>query len=141
LKELIQPYIIVNAAEDLAPGVYQVLVSSGEPRLVLQPIRLGEFRSRAAHLALNQALGGDAAINIYYMSNLGETLRTYGERGYRLVQMEAAVMAGWGYLAAYALGVGATGLTFFDELVEDFLGHSADGLKVMFLLAVGVPRK
>ena len=50
-------------------------------------------------------------------------------------------MAGWGYLAAYALGVGATGLTFLDELVVDFLGDSADGLKVMFLLAVGVPRK
>ena len=75
------------------------------------------------------------------MSDLGETLRTYGERGYRLAQLEAAVMAGWGYLAAYALGVGATGLTFLNGLVEDFLGDSADGLKVMFLLAVGVPRK
>ena len=141
LEALAQTYIIVNAVESLAPGVYQVLVSGEEPRLVLQPIRLGEFRSRAAHLALNQALGGDAAVNIYYMSDLGETLRTYGERGYRLAQMEAAVMAGWGYLAAYALGVGATGLTFLDELVVDFLGDSADGLKVMFLLAVGVPRK
>ena len=48
-------------------------------------------------------------------------------------------MAGWGYLAAYALGMGASGLTFYDELVEDFLGVSAEDLKVMFLLAVGVP--
>jgi hypothetical protein len=55
--------------------------------------------------------------------------------------MEAAVMAGRGYLAAYALGIGASGLTFFDEAVEDFLGVSAEGLKVMFLLAVGFPAK
>jgi hypothetical protein len=54
--------------------------------------------------------------------------------------MEAAIMAGWGYLAAYALGIGATGLTFYDAAVERFLGVAEHGLKVMFLLAVGVPR-
>ena len=75
------------------------------------------------------------------MANLENVLRTYGERGYRLAQLEAAIMAGWGYLAAYALGIGATGLTFYDEAVAEFLGVSAEGLKVMFLLAVGVPAK
>jgi nitroreductase len=54
--------------------------------------------------------------------------------------MEAAIMAGWGYLAAYALGIGATGLTFFDEAVEESLRVTDKGLKVMFLLTVGVPR-
>jgi nitroreductase len=127
--------------EGLASGVYRVLVTEREPRLSLQPIRLGQSRAHAAQLALDQALGGDAAVDIYYLSDLGQVLGTYGERGYRLAQMEAAIMAGWGYLAAYALGIGASGLTFYDELVEDFLGVSEDSLKVMFLLAVGVPAK
>ena len=127
--------------EGLASGVYRVIMTDRDPRLRLQEVRLGDFRSHAAQLALDQALGGDAAVNIYYLSNLERALGTYGERGYRLAQMEAAVMAGWGYLAAYALGIGASGLTFYDELVEDFLEVSGEGLKVMFLLAVGIPAK
>jgi len=118
-----------------------VLVTEREPRLGLQEVCLGDFRSHAAQLALDQDLAGDGAVDIYYLSDPERNLGMYGERGYRLAQMEAAVMAGWGYLAAYALGMGATGLTFHDELVEDFLGVSAVGLKVMFLLAVGVPAK
>jgi SagB-type dehydrogenase family enzyme len=136
---LARPYLIVNAVVGLEPGVYRVLEGEGEPRLSLQPIRPGRFRTQAAHLALDQALGGDAAVNIYFMASLTTVLRSYGERGYRLAQLEAAIMAGWGYLAAYALGIGATGLTFYDEAVEEFLGVAADGLKVMFLLAVGLP--
>ena len=135
---LVQPYLIVNAVEGLAPGIYRVLESEREPRLGLQAIKLGEFRAQAAHLALDQDLAGDAAVNLYFMADLRDVLGTYGERGYRLAPMEAAIMAGWGYLAAYALGIGATGLTFYDELVEDFLGVSAEGMKVMFLLAVGI---
>ena len=135
---LASSYLIVNAVEGVERGVYRVVEREGEPRLSLQPIRLGEFRAQAAHLALDQDLAGDAAANLYFMSDLGEVLASYGERGYRLAQIEAAIMAGWGYLAAYALGIGATGLTFYDELVEDFLGVSTEGLKVMFLLAVGV---
>ena len=138
---VVQPYLIVNAVEGLASGVYQVLVTEREPRLGLQEVRLGDFRSHAAQLALDQDLAGDGAVDIYYLSDPERNLGMYGERGYRLAQMEAAVMAGWGYLAAYALGMGATGLTFYDELVEDFLGVSAVGLKVMFLLAFGVPAK
>ncbi len=136
---LASSFLIVNAVEGLEPGVYRVLESEGEPRLSLQTIRLGEFRAQAAHLALDQDLAGDAAVNLYFLSDLEQVLRIYGERGYRLALMEAAIMAGWGYLAAYALGIGATGLTFYDELVEGFLGVSTEGMKVMFLLAVGVP--
>jgi SagB-type dehydrogenase family enzyme len=138
---LVEPYLIVNAVEGLASGVYRLIVTERDPRLRLQEVRLGDFRSHAAQLALDQALGGDAAVDIYFMTDLRQAVRTYGERGYRLAQMEAAVMAGRGYLAAYALGIGASGLTFYDELVEDFLEVSGEGLKVMFLLAVGVPVK
>ena len=45
------------------------------------------------------------------------------------------------YLAAYALGCGATGLTFLDdEVTEFFLPHAA-GKSVMFLMAVGRPAR
>jgi nitroreductase len=41
------------------------------------------------------------------------------------------------YLAAYAQGLGATGLTFFDDdVIETFSPHAAEK-SVMFLLALG----
>lgn len=133
---LVQPYLIANAVDGLAGGIYQVL---GRQPVRLRQIRSGEYRTVAAQLALGQALGGDAAVNLYFMSPLEQVLERFGERGYRIAQMEAAIAAGRGYLAAYALGIGATGLTFFDELVEQLLDVTDQHLKVMFLLAVGVP--
>ena len=44
------------------------------------------------------------------------------------------------YLAAYALRLGASGLTFFDDDVTDFFSPHAAGKSVMFLIALGRPR-
>ena len=43
------------------------------------------------------------------------------------------------YLAAYAQGFGATGLTFFDDEVTEFFSPHAAGKSVMFLVAFGYP--
>ena len=61
----------------------------------------------------------------------------FGNRGYRVAQLEAAVIAGKLYLAAYALRLGATGLTFFDDDVTAFFSPHAAGKSVMFLMAFG----
>jgi nitroreductase len=53
--------------------------------------------------------------------------------------MEAVIMAGWMYLAAYTLGLGATGLTFFDDEVVNFFSPYAKDKSVMFLIALGIP--
>ena len=42
------------------------------------------------------------------------------------------------YLAAYATGLGATGLTFYDDEVTDFFSPHATGKSVMFLIALGL---
>ena len=38
---------------------------------------------------------------------------------------------------AYGMGFGASGLTFYDDEVIEFFGPSAEGLSVMFLVALG----
>ncbi|MEK7806342.1 MAG: hypothetical protein AAB528_01285, partial [Chloroflexota bacterium] len=60
-------------------------------------------------------------------------------RGYRMSQLEAAIMGGRLYLGAYAQGLGATGLTFFDDEVTEFFSPHAQGKSVMFLVALGKP--
>ncbi len=45
------------------------------------------------------------------------------------------------YLAAYALHLGATGLTFFDDDVINFFSPHATDKSAIFLLAIGKPLK
>ncbi len=128
-----EPYLIVHAVDGLEPGTY-VLDTA---RLALVPLRAGRFRGEAGHLGLGQELPADASFNVYWLVDLEATLARQGARGYRAAQLAAAVAGGRTYLAAYALGLGATGLTFFDDDVTAFFSPHAEGKSVMFLMAVG----
>lgn len=130
-------YLIVNAVEGLPAGAYVY----HPQRQALEQLKAGNFRRQAGFLALNQALAADAAAALFYLVDLEAVLETYGNRGYRLAQLEASVAAGRAYLAAYALRLGATGLTFFDDAVTDLFSPHAAGKAVTFLLAVGLPAR
>ncbi len=97
----------------------------------------GDFRRQAGNLGLGQALPADASVNIYFMADLEMVLESLGNRGYRASQMEASIMAGKIYLAAYAQRLGATGLTFYEDSVMQFFSPHAKDKSVMFLVAVG----
>ena len=130
-------YLIVNAVDGLDPGTW-VLDRDGE-RLAL--LRAGEFRREAGHLGLGQALPAEAAACVFWLVDLKPVLARYGNRGYRAAQLEAAIEGGKSYLAAYALRLGATGLTFFDDEVTAFFSPHAAGKSVMFLMAFGHPER
>src|SRR5439155_15771629 len=103
-------YIIVNAVEGLPCSSY---VYHAE-RSALELLREGEFRDKAGDLGLEQALPADASANVFFLTDLAPILERFGNRGYRLAQLEAAINGGRLYLASYALRLGATGLTFYD---------------------------
>ncbi len=128
-------YLIINAVDGVESGAYAYDAARG----ALELLRPGEFRREAGFLDLGQELAADAAVNIYLLSSLDRVLARFGDRGYRAAQLEAALVGGWLYLAAYALGFGATGLTFFDDDVTHFFSPHAAGKSVMFLVAAGVP--
>lgn len=105
----------------------------------LEPLRRippREARAAAAHLCLDQDLGGDAAYTLFACADLEPTLETLGARGYRVAQTEAGVVVGRLQLAAFALGYGATGLTFYDDEVAEAFGTRT---ACMMACAVGVP--
>lgn len=134
---LTQPYLIVNAVDGLDAGAYTLSRQTSE----LQLLKRGDVRAGAAFLDLGQELAGDAAINVYWLTNLQTVFDGLGQRGYRAAQLEAAIEGGKLYLAAYALGLGATGLTFYDDEVTRFFSPHAQGKSVMFLTAVGHPAR
>jgi SagB-type dehydrogenase family enzyme len=133
-------YLIVKAVESLTPGAY-VYHREGHALELLHPLTGDETRERSSSLALGQDAGGDAAVNVYFLADLDPILARYGDRGYRLAHLGGALVVGKLYVIAYALGLGATGLTFFDDAVIDFFAPHAAGKSVMFLVAIGVPRR
>lgn len=130
-------YIIVHAVDGVAPRTY----AYRRNERALEPLRQGDFRREASALGLGQELPGDASFNIYYLSDLEAVARRFGERGYRAAQIEGGILGGKAYLASYALRCGATGLTFIDDDVTEFFSPHAAGKSVMFLMAIGRPRR
>ena len=127
---LVQHFLAVHAVEGVEPGAYRWRAGLLEPR------RPGEHRDLTAQLCLDQPLGGDAAFTAFHTADLDTLLATLGSRGYRATQLEAGIVAERLALAAFTLGDGATGLTFYDELVSQFF---ATPTQCLLVTAVGVP--
>jgi SagB-type dehydrogenase family enzyme len=134
---LTEIYLIVNAVDGIPAGTYVF----HRNQQALELLREGSFRKEAGFLGLGQELPADASVNIFCLANLPPILERFGNRGYRAAQLEAAIIGGKCYLAAYAQRLGATGLTFFDDDVTEFFSPHAAGKSVMFLTAVGSPAR
>ena len=130
-------YLMVHSVQGLKPGAYFF----GREQNSLELLKEGKFRADAHHLGLEQELPSDACVDIFLLADLKRILERYGNRGYRAVQLEAGAIGGRMYLAAYAQGLGATGLTFFDDDVINFFSPHAKDKSAIFLLAVGKPLK
>jgi SagB-type dehydrogenase family enzyme len=132
-SELNDLYLIVNAVEGLEAGAYFF----HRDQLALECLKPGNFRDQAGYLGLEQQLPADAAVNIFFLADLKPILDRLGNRGYRAAQLEAGILGGKLYLAAYAQHLGATGLTFYDDDVTRFFSPHAKGKSAIFLVAIG----
>jgi SagB-type dehydrogenase family enzyme len=126
-------YFIVNSVVGLDPGAY---VFHWDKRS-LELLKSGDFRDKAGYLGLEQQLPADAAVDVFFLADLKRIAERYGNRGYRAVQLEAGILGGKLYLAAYAQGLGASGLTFYDDDVVSFFSPHARGKSAIFLVALG----
>ena len=130
LPPLCSTFVVAHAVQGLEPGVHRF-----EPPDRFSGVRKGADRQLTSHLCLDQPQGGAAAATIFFTADLDLALHALGDRGYRAAQLDAGIRAGRGSLAAYARGLGATGLTFYDDEVRRFLGTQEEP---MMCLAVGI---
>lgn len=126
-------YLVVNAVEGIPSGAYVYRPD----RQALELLRQGSFRREAGHLGLMQDIPADASVDVFFLTDLRSILQRFGNRGYRAAQLEAGLIGGRLYLAAYAQRLGASGLTFFDDEVTRFFSPHAADKSVMFLVALG----
>jgi hypothetical protein len=119
-------YVVVHAVDGLEPGLYRWPIAPADP------VRTGDFRDYMTHLCVGQDLGGDAAFVVLSCADLA----VMDDRDYRTAQLRAGLVEGRLHLAGYALGAGASGMTFYDSEVPDFVGET---LEPMLFTCLGVP--
>jgi SagB-type dehydrogenase family enzyme len=118
-------YVAVHGVDDVAPGLYRW------PHLS-EPARGGDLRDEVQRIALDQGLAGDASFVVISAADVAAR----DDRGYRDAQLAAGLVEGRLHLAAYGLGVGASGMTFLDSEIEELLGVP---LAATIFTCVGVP--
>ena len=142
-NSLIDIYFIANAVDGLSPGAYyynhKASATNPNNTSVDRIKEIVNSRNLSGYLCLGQTLFSDASVVFFLMTDLESVLGTLGNRGYRSSQFEAGVIAGKIYLAAYALGIGASGSTFFDDAVTGFFSPHAAKKSNMIAIGVGVP--
>ena len=79
--------------------------------------------------------GSQLQIAIFYLADLRPILESLGNRGYRAVQIEAGILGGKLYLAAYAQHLGRQVLLSYD-VIHLFSPH-AERKSAIFLIAIG----
>jgi len=129
-------YLVANDVEGLPSGSYFY----HREQHALQLLRQGNFRKMAGYLGLEQELPASASVAVFFLADLNAILERFGNRGYRATQLEAGIIGGKLYLAAYAQHLGATGLTFYDDDVVRFFSPHAEGKSAIFLVALGKSR-
>jgi SagB-type dehydrogenase family enzyme len=109
-------------------------------RAELEKIRDGDQRVAAAGLSLGQNLAGNACVAFSMIGDLERAVRAHGDRGYRYVHIEAGAIGHRLYLAAEALGLGATGIgAFYDDEVHRYLKLVPEQGHVVYHFAIGYP--
>jgi SagB-type dehydrogenase family enzyme len=118
-------FVVVHNIGELTPGVYRW------PDLTTA-VRSGPLREELYIVCLEQDLGRDAAFVVIGATDVGGL----DDRGYREAQLAAGLVEGRLHLLAYALGAGASGMTFDDALAPAVIGARLDAL---LFTCVGVP--
>ena len=132
----IQLCLYAHRVEGLQPGIYRFLAGRAE----LEQISSGDQRVAAAGLSLGQDLAGNACVTFSMIGDLDRAARTYGDRGYRYVHFEAGAIGHRLYLAAEAVGLGATGIgAFYDDEVHRHLNLVPGQGQVVYHFAIGYP--
>jgi SagB-type dehydrogenase family enzyme len=134
---LVDPYVIINNVEGLEPGSY----AYHPEHTALELLQRGTMREQATALACGQGYAGESHVNLYYLADLEFILDRYGNRGYRVAQVQAALLASRLHLGAHAFGLGAVGSTSVDDEVTAFFSPHAAGKSFMFIVTFGKRRR
>src|SRR4029077_15078389 len=85
---LLEHFVSVHDVEGIEPGAFRVRGDRIERGSKAQR------RDFAAHLCLDQPLGGDSAFTVFHACDIQPVLAALGSRGYRAPLIEAGIASG-----------------------------------------------
>ncbi len=130
----IETYLVVNAVEDLAPGVYHYGVEQHQ----LEQINPGDHRTELARAALGQKIAGRAGVVFVWSAMFDRCKAKYAQRAYRYIYLDAGHIGQNLALAAEALGLGSCAIAaFFDQEFNAIIGLDGETESVIYLTTVG----
>ena len=135
MSTVVDTYFISNNVDGLDPGAYYF----NRKLNTFDLLKRNASRQISGYLCLGQSLFSDASAVIFLMTDLHKVLDDLGNRGYRVAQLEAGIVAGNIYLSSYAQSIGASGTTFFDDAVTEFFSPHAANKSTMIAIGIGVP--
>jgi hypothetical protein len=135
MSSVTDTYFIANNVAGLEPGAYFF----NRNLKAFDLLKRNASRQISGYLCLGQSLFSDASAVMFLMADLHKVLDDLGNRGYRVAQLEAGIIAGKIYLSSYAHSIGASGTTFFDDAVTEFFAPHAANKSTMIAMGVGVP--
>lgn len=132
----IDTYVIANAVDGLAPGLYRY--APEKHALVL--VRPGDLREEACVAAMDQGMICEAQAVFLWTATFARSRWRYGERCYRYVYLDAGHIAQNLALAAVGLGLASCQIAaYYDDECDVLVG--ADGVEetVIYMSVVGRP--
>ncbi|MFI5959228.1 hypothetical protein [Cryptosporangium sp. NPDC051539] len=120
-------WVVVHGVDDVTPGLYRW------PDLET-PVHTETSRDELVRVCVGQELGGEASFVVIAAVPTADL----DDHTYREAQLAAGLVEGRLHVAAYALGAGATGMTFYDSEVPALL-REPDDLVTLLFTCVGVP--
>ena len=134
----IDTYLVVNRAEDLAPGIYHYAVEEH----TLELLEDGDNRPQVAKAALDQGMAYGASVVFVWSAVFRRSTWKYLERGYRYVYMDAGHIGQSMVVSAEALGLGSCLIgALYDDEANELLGIDGEEECVLYMCAVGYPKK
>ena len=130
-RTLLEHDLAVHEVAGVGAGYYRWRFDALE---VVAPMAEAAIRQESYAYCAAQPLGGDSAYTTYHCADLEAVLSALGPRGYRAAQLEAGLVSGRLNLAAFALGLGASALTFVDVAVRARFGGDC-----MLVTSMGIP--
>ncbi len=130
----LEAYFYASNCEELKAGLYHYNVILEEVQLVKE----GRHETIIAKSLVQQNFANDASLFIFITGVFERTNSKYGERGYRLILLEAGHAAQNINLAATAMDLGNLNLcAFYDRKIEDYLEIDGVNHSILYVIAIG----
>lgn len=138
-RHAFETYLLVNAVEGVAPGVYRYI--AGEHKLLR--VDLGDnLNARITRGSMNQEHVARSAVTFMWVAITARMTWRYGERGYRYLHLDAGHVCQNLYLAAEVTRCGVCAIAAFDDdAMNAALQLDGEDAWVIYMASVGKRRE